>query len=297
MSLGIGHLGERFLTFIYETPIRAATSINLVYVRLKTEVSLMFLRTLAVLMLPATLILGQDAAVLEPAPAASAPSGEKTYPVPMGTKVLLSMVNSVSTKSAQPGDRIYLETSFPVVINSRIVIPAGSYVMGTITASMRPGKVKGKGEFFLRFDSLTLPNGVTRDFHATISNLDGRAAESLDKAEGGIISEGNKSGDLKTIGGMAGAGAGIGGLASIGRAPGMGVGIGGAAGAAVGLATVLLTRGPDAVLAKGTSVEMILDRQLLYAETEIDFSKAPPQFHSSDGSGPAPSVKAQQSRF
>ena len=59
----------------------------------------------------------------------------------------------------------------------KIVIPAGSYVMGTITDTKRPGKVKGKGEFYLRFDSLMLPNGVTRDFSATLSALDGRASE------------------------------------------------------------------------------------------------------------------------
>lgn len=255
----------------------------------------MFLRTLAVWMLAPIALLGQEA-TLQPAPAeaAAGASAEKTYSVATGTKILLSMVNSVSTKGAQPGDRIYLETSFPVFINGHIVVPSGSYVMGTITNSVRPGKVKGKGELFLRFDSLTLPNGVTRDFHATISNLDGRASESLDRAEGGVISEGNKSGDAKTIGGVAAAGAGIGGLASIGRAPGMGVGIGGAAGAAVGLATVLLTRGPDAVLAKGTTVEMVLDRELVYAEHELDFSRVPPQARVSDGPGPAPSVKTGQ---
>lgn len=258
----------------------------------------MFMRTLAIFMLPTIAILGQDATVLEPVPAAPTSPDEKSYPVPMGTKVLLSMVNSVSSKGAQPGDRIYLETSFPVFVNGRMVIPPGSYVLGTITASKRPGKVKGKGEIFLRFDSLTLPNGVTRDFHATLSNLDGSAPGSLDRAEGGVVSQGNVGGDMKTIGITTASGAGIGGLGSVGgQNRAAGVGIGGGAGAVIGLATVLLTRGPDAELAKGTSVEMVLDRQLLYAESELDFSKAPPQFRSSDGAGSASSIKSQQSRF
>lgn len=263
----------------------------------------MTLRTIAVLLVPAMMAVGQEASApvvpetaaptIAPEPIPASPN-EKSYPVPIGTRVLLSMVNSVSTKHTQPGDRVYLETTFPISINSRIVIPAGSYVMGTIMNSKRPGKVKGKGEFFLRFDSLMLPNGVTRDFRGTLSNLDGRASEELDKEEGVVRSEGNKSGDARVIGESAAWGASIGGLAGIGRAPGMGVGIGAAAGAAAGLIGVLVTRGPDAVLAKGTTVEMVLDRVVTYSDSELDFSKAPPQFRGSDGGGPLPSVKTQQ---
>jgi type IV secretion system protein VirB10 len=215
----------------------------------------------------------------------------------VGTQVLMTMVNSVSTKNTEAGDRVYLETSFPIASNGRIVIPAGSYVMGTITSSKRPGKVKGKGEFFLRFDSLMLPNGVMRDFRATVSGLDGRAAEELDKKEGVITSEGNKAGDAKTVGETAAWGASIGGLAGIGRAPGMGAAIGAAAGATAGMLGVLMSRGPDAVLAKGTTVEMVLDRELKFLESELDFSKAPAQYHGADGGGPLPSVKTQQRRF
>jgi hypothetical protein len=37
----------------------------------------------------------------------------------------------------------------------------------------------------------------------------------------------------------------------------------------------------------------VLDRVVTYADSELDFSKAPPQFRGSDG-GPLPSVKTQQ---
>ena len=74
-------------------------------------------------------------------------------------------------------------------------------------------------------------------------------------------SEGNKSGDVRTVGETAAAGASIGALAgSAAGAAGMGAGIGAAAGAAAGLAAVMFTRGPEAVLAKGTTIEMMLDR-------------------------------------
>lgn len=138
----------------------------------------------------AAALLAQDTT---PPPDANA-EVKKTFLVEPGTHIPLSLINSVSTKNSVPGDRVYLETAFPIMVDGRIVIPPGSYVSGTITEVQRPGKVKGRGEFHLRFDSLTLPNGTTRDFRARVSGLDGRASEELDRKEGSIKSEGNKSG-------------------------------------------------------------------------------------------------------
>lgn len=235
----------------------------------------------------------QDAAP-DTAPATPA-AKSRSFVIENGTRIPLSMVNSVSTKTTGPGERVYLETTFPIAVDGKIVIPAGSYVLGTVTESKRPGKVKGRGEFRLRFDSLMLPNGVTRDFRAQVAGLDGRATEDLDKKEGVIRSEGNKSGDARAIGETATTGAAVGGLAGIGRAPGMGAGIGAAAGATAALIGVLVTRGPDAVLAKGTTVEMVLDRRLTYDESELNFANLPPRYTSSDGGGPLPSHKTQTS--
>src|SRR5271168_692062 len=235
----------------------------------------------------------QDAAKLADAKPPAPPTDD--FVVPPGTKVPLSMINSVSTKTASEGERIYLETVFPILANGRVVIPPGSYVAGTVTEVKRPGRVHGRGELYVRFDSLTLPNGVTRDFRARMGSLDGTAPDTLDKAEGKVKSDGNKAGDLKTIGEAAGAGAGIGGLAgSAAGHAGMGAGIGAAAGAAAGLVGVLLTRGPEAILAKGTTMEMVLDRQLQFTTSEIDFSNSMSQPHANSA---VPAQKKPQASF
>ena len=195
-----------------------------------------------------------------------------SYTVTAGTKVPLSLINSISTKHSAVGDRVYLETAFPILADGRIVIPVGSYVAGTVTEIKKPGRVKGRGELYVRFDSLTLPNGVTRDFRARIGGMDGGSNEELDRAEGKVKSEGNKAGDARTVGEAAAAGGSIGMIA--GNAAGhlgMGAGIGAAAGAAAGMAGVLLTRGPDAVLAKGSTIEMLLDRTLTFSESDLNF--------------------------
>ena len=55
----------------------------------------------------------------------------------------------------------------------------------------------------------------------------------------------------------------------------MGAGIGAAAGAAAGLVGVLFTRGPEAVLAKGSTLEMVLDRPVQFEAADLDFSNSP----------------------
>jgi type IV secretion system protein VirB10 len=222
----------------------------------------------------------------------------KPFIIDRGTHIPLSLINSVSTKHSAEGDRVYLETVFPILASGKIVIPPGSFVSGTITEVKRPGRVKGRGELYLRFDSLTLSNGVTRDFRARVGGIDGRGSEELDRKEGKIISEGNKSGDLKTIGETGVAGASIGAIAgAAGKSAGLGAGVGAAAGAAAGLAEVLLTRGPDAVLAKGSTIEMVLDRELSFTAEEIPAGPANPGHYSSGGDGPAPSVKSSRHGF
>ena len=215
------------------------------------------------------------------------------YIVETGSKIPLSMINSVSTKHSVEGERVYLETVFPILVSGKIVIPPGSFVAGTITQIKRPGRVKGRGELFLRFDSLTLPNGVTRDFRARVSSLDGRGGEELDRTEGKIRSEGDKAGDARTIGEAAGAGASVGAIAAGASAGhyGMGAGIGAAAGATAGLMGVLLSRGPDAILAKGSSLEMVLDRPLQFKASELDFGANSMRPVPNSGSGPVPSTR------
>jgi hypothetical protein len=230
--------------------------------------------------------------------APTTPQEEKQFVVDPGTRIPLSLINSITTKTAAEGDRIYLETVFPILVSGKVVIPPGSYVQGTVTQVKRPGRLKGRGEIYLRFDSLILPNGVLRDFRARVGALDGRASEELDKAEGKVKSEGNKGGDAATVAQGAASGASIGAIAgAIGGHTGMGVGIGAAAGAAAGLAAVLLTRGPEVVLAKGTTVEMVLDRAIQFKEDELASNTNANRRAIGEGEGPLPSKKNQRGPY
>jgi type IV secretion system protein VirB10 len=163
--------------------------------------------------------------------------------------------NAISTRSARPGDPVYFETLFPVMIDGHVAIPAGSYVSGEVTESKRPGRVKGRGELMIRLKTLILPNAYMVDLNAVPSNA-GSGGNETTNNEGKIIGDSNKGGDVGTIAKTTAAGAGI------------GAGIG----AAAGLMAVLLTRGPDAELPRGSTVEAVLDRGILLDADKVQFT-------------------------
>ena len=206
---------------------------------------------------------------LRPRNDAIQPPSTPDYVLAPGTRLLLRLTNSVSTKHTKPGDQIYLQTAAPIFQNGKLVVPQGSYVTGTVTESKEAGRIKGKAALNFRFDILTLPNGVTRDFRSRAGSVDARG--NLDKSEGRITADGTRGKDAGTIAKTAGAGAGIGTI--VGAAAGhvgTGLGIGGAAGAAAGLAGVLASRGQDVILPSGTTMEMVLDREIRFTPEELN---------------------------
>jgi type IV secretion system protein VirB10 len=175
--------------------------------------------------------------------------------VPAGTVVPITLTTRISTKYAKDGDGIYGRTAFPITVNNKIVIPEGSYVRGKITEVKRPGRVSGKGELTLNFQTLVLPSGVTIPLY---SSLGGTGGAGNKKDEATVQGDSSRGDDAKTVGGAAAEGALIGVIASRGT----GAAAGGAGGAAVGTAAVLLSRGKDLVLEPGTALEIVLDRPL-----------------------------------
>jgi hypothetical protein len=195
--------------------------------------------------------------------------------IPPGTKVLLAMKNSVSSKNARPGDGVYLETTFPVVQNGVVVIPAGTYVQGVIDNVKRAGRVKGRAEILMHFTTLIYPNGYTVTLPGSVNSADGNDAQQVKDQEGTVQAEGTKGRDAATVATTAGSGALIGGLSRGGK----GAAIGGGIGAAIGVATAILTRGEEVRLDSGTSVEMVLQRPVQIEVDRIEvrnYTQAPP---------------------
>lgn len=180
--------------------------------------------------------------------------------IPKDTHVLLRMVNSISTRTAQEGTQVYLETASPISDGNRIIVPVGSYVQGTVLVSKRSGRVAGRAQLAIRLEVLTLPGGKTLKFSPHLSSIDdGETTQKVVNDEGLVKQGGNVGKDMERIAILAGSGAGLG--AVVDRSW-TGAGIGGAAGSAVGIATTLLTRGKEVELRQGSSLDVVFDRAL-----------------------------------
>ena len=188
------------------------------------------------------------------APAAPAP---QTLRVAEGTKIRFTINQGLSSKTAREGDDFSGVVSHSVRQGDQVVIPEGSIIRGRVSHVQRPGRVKGRGELGLRFDKLELPNGQAYDLSASLTSLDEGEKESVDE-EGQVKSEGTKKRDAATIG----AGAGIGAIIGVIAGGGKGAAIGAGAGAAAGTGAVLLTRGKDVELKRGSELAIQLDRPL-----------------------------------
>ncbi len=175
--------------------------------------------------------------------------------VPAGTVIPVTLTSRISTKNARDGDGIYGKTVFPITVNNKIVIPEGSFVRGKVTEIRRPGRVKGKGELTLNFQTLVLPSGITVPIYTSLGGAGGAGER---KGEATVQGDSSKGEDAKTVGTTAAQGALIGVIADRGK----GAVVGGGVGAAAGTAAVLLTRGKDLVLEPGTTIEIVLDRPI-----------------------------------
>ena len=194
-----------------------------------------------------------------------AASGDKVT-VPAGTRVAVVLENGISTRSAKPGDSLYFRTSFPITQDNRVVVPVGSYLRGELLESKRPGRIKGRGEFRMKLNTLIFPNGYTVDLTAVPRSADSGGKETMD-SEGKMTGEGGKGKDAGTMATTTVTGAGIGAIAGGAKGAGIGAGIGGLA----GLGAVLLTRGPEAQLPRGSTLDIVLEHALSLDADQVQF--------------------------
>jgi len=207
---------------------------------------------------------------------AAPPAAQNIILVPAGTKVLLETRSAVNTKSARPGDGVYLYSTFPVVVGSRVVIPSGVYVQGIVDSVVRPGRGVGakKAQLNMHFTSMIFPNGSVVEIPGMVNSMPGAEHQKVNSQEGTIEQDGgsnkaHNAGETAKVAVPTGATIGsIGGLESghplAGGLEGAGAGL-----AAAGI-VALFTRGADVNIPSGTQVEMVLQRPLQVQEANVN---------------------------
>lgn len=213
-----------------------------------------------------------------PASAAKAAApATKTCTVPAGTKVLLQLRSAINTKSARPGDGVYLSSTFPVVVGTRVLIPAGVYVQGQVDRVVRAGHVRGRAQLDMHFTSIIFPNNSVVEIPGLVNNLPGASKQQVkNDGEGTIEQRGDKTRNLGKVAEVS-----VPAGATVGAIGGLGAGhpiVGGLVGVAGGLAAAglvsLFTRGADVNIPSGTQVEMVLQRPLMLEEENLSTAGA-----------------------
>src|SRR5579864_1748631 len=229
------------------------------------------MRVLGVLVLLASFAVAQDtrpdtSPALTPAPENSHKVAREIT-IPAGTKVPIALRNAISTKSSHEGDPVYAQTTFPVVIDERIVIPAGTYMQGKISSIKPAGRIKGRAEVLMHFTTLIYPSGYTVVLPGSLED-----APSVDKArvkdkEGTITGDRDKGSKAATVAVPAAEGGALaGGLATGSRGGALaGAGIG----AAVGVVGAMLTHNSEVKLMPGMTFEVVLQRDVAVDASRI----------------------------
>ncbi len=181
------------------------------------------------------------AAPSSPAPARTPVAlGPKTYMVPAGTSISAQLPAEISTKTAEVGQRVSANLTSDLIVDGKVIAPAGALLQGSVTQVISGSKtIGGKPTLGLAFDSLTLSDGSDKPINGRVTQV----AEKSDKAR-----------DTAKIAGGAVAGAVVGHQVDSDKGKVIGALIGAAAGTAAAKKT-----GQEVVLPAGTVIGFTLD--------------------------------------
>ena len=181
----------------------------------------------------------------------------KYYTIPAGQTLRVRLEDSISSKTAQVGNTFHTTTIDPVYSSGGIeLIPAGSTVIGHVTAVKKAAKNGKTGSIDVNFTSVVLPNKHRVAISGFLTSLDEDGTKSDN--EGTVSATKTKRRNLKFIGGGAGGGAIIGGIAG----GGVGAAVGAGVGAVGGLITKKLVKGDEAEVKQGTQFGVYLGRSI-----------------------------------
>ncbi len=161
----------------------------------------------------------------------------ETLVIPDGTTVVVALDAPLSTGTNHSGDSFTATTITPINIDGRTVVPAGVPVRGVLSDVQASGRVKGRAQMTLAYQSIGDAEGVTHPISAHQLTLQAASAT---------------RGDVEKIAAGSVIGAIVGGIAGGGK----GAAIGAGAGAGAGTILMLATQGDEVELAAGQQLNV-----------------------------------------
>jgi len=143
-----------------------------------------------------------------------------------GTRLTVRLLETLSSKTASPGQSFAAELAAPVVVNGQTVLPSRTPLRGRVVSARSSGRLKNPGYLSLTLDSIRTPDGRWVGIDTSRVSAKGKS---------------HKKRNIALIGGGSGVGAVIGAIAGGGK----GAAIGAAAGAGAGTAGAYATGKKD----------------------------------------------------
>jgi hypothetical protein len=165
-----------------------------------------------------------------------------TFGVPNNVKMTAVLTTPVSTKTSQNGDRFQMEVTSPSQYS-------GAIIEGRVAKAERSGRVSGRANVSLEFDTIRLRNGQTYRFAGIVDAVKLSSGENVTVNNEGTVKDNNQT--TKTAQ-RAGIGAALGALIGAIAGGGQGAVIGAGVGAGAGAGTVILQGRDDVELDNGT---------------------------------------------
>lgn len=197
---------------------------------------------------PAPPVEPQVVAQAAPGPPAAAPPPPPPQPhprkisIPSGTRVLVRMIDSIDSQTAQTGQMFRASLASPLQVEDELVAPQGTDVMVRLAEAKSAGRVSGRSELKVELAQMTLQG---RTYPLVTSAVDrtgsSRGKDTAVKAGGGAV-----------LGAIIGAIAG----------GGKGAAIGTIAGAGAGTAVQVLTHGQQIRIPSETTLDFRLEAPL-----------------------------------
>src|SRR5258708_2568751 len=145
--------------------------------------------------------------------------------VPEGTVFKLRMETGLTSETARIGDHFTANLSDPIVIDNRVVIPAGAKVSGRVTSVTRAKRMSKSGTIGIDFDSIVLADGRNLTVQGELTTVSSTDQKQQVDEEGHVKGDtGDRS--VVFIGGGVGVGAVIGAISGGGKGAAAGAGTG-----------------------------------------------------------------------
>jgi len=174
-------------------------------------------------------------------------SPTRDFGVPDSTRLTATLDDPLSTRNAHAEDRFTLTTRSPSQFQ-------GAVIEGSVTSVNASGRIKGRAEMTLAFDSIRMTDGRTVQFDGILEQIRMADGETIDVDKEGTAGADSQTGKTVQRGAI---GAGIGAIIGAIGGGGTGAAIGAAIGAGGGVGTVLVQGRDQLDLPRGAELTIL----------------------------------------